>query len=310
MPAADADQVTQPPPPPPGKGTGTGRGSGIFWLASFPKSGNTWFRTFLRNLTQDGSEPVDINDLSTGQIASSRLWLDEVLGFDTADLTADEIVRLRPDVYDWSAAQSPEPGYHKTHDAWTLTPQDRPMLGGRGTRGALYLLRNPLDVAPSLANHNGTDIDTAIATMGQADNGLSQRDTGLSLQVPQHLGTWSAHVLSWVDAPGLACHVLRYEDMQARPLDAFAAAARFLDLPDDPARIRKAVEFSAFDILARQEETRGFRERSAQAPRFFRAGRSGGWRAQLTPAQVDRIIADHGPVMARFGYLDASGTPV
>lgn len=286
------------------------RGGGIFWLASYPKSGNTWFRTFMRNLTEDGTAPVDINDLSTGQIASSRYWLDEVLGFDTADLTPDEIIRLRPGVYDWSAAQSPEPGYHKTHDAWSLTPQGQPLLGGQATRGALYLLRNPLDVAPSLANHNGTDIDTAITMMAQPEHALSQRRNGLSTQVRQDMGTWSAHVLSWVDAPDLPCHVLRYEDMQADPLDAFGAAARFLGLPDDPERLAKAIGFSAFDVVARQEQEHGFRERPARAPRFFRQGRSGGWRTQLTPTQVDRITADQGAVMARFGYLDSAGTPV
>ena len=71
---------------------------GIYWLASYPKSGNTWFRTFLRNLIEDGDQPADINDLSTGSIASSRGWLDEVLGFDTAELDPDEVDRLRPEV--------------------------------------------------------------------------------------------------------------------------------------------------------------------------------------------------------------------
>ena len=53
---------------------------GIYWLASYPKSGNTWFRAFLCNLQEDGEEPADINDLATGGIASARGWLDEVLG--------------------------------------------------------------------------------------------------------------------------------------------------------------------------------------------------------------------------------------
>lgn len=64
---------------------------GIYWLASYPKSGNAWFRAFLRNLQEDGDAPVDINELQTGSIASARGWLDEVLGFDTAELTPDEV---------------------------------------------------------------------------------------------------------------------------------------------------------------------------------------------------------------------------
>ncbi len=76
--------------------------SGIYWLASYPKSGNTWLRSFLSNLQQDGDAPADINELATGTIASARDWLDEALGFDSADLSADEIDRLRPAVYRWS----------------------------------------------------------------------------------------------------------------------------------------------------------------------------------------------------------------
>jgi hypothetical protein len=130
------------------------------------------------------------------------------------------------------------------------------------------------------------------------------------MQVRQHMGTWSEHVTGWVDAPGLAVHVLRYEDMQADAPGAFTAAARFLGLPDDAARIARAIAFSSFDTLARQEAEKGFRERPARAGRFFREGRSGGWQGQLTAAQVDRIVAAHGPVMRRFGYLDDAGAPV
>jgi len=50
---------------------------GIYWLASYPKSGNTWLRIFLQNLREDGTEPVNINDLQAGQIASDRNWLDD-----------------------------------------------------------------------------------------------------------------------------------------------------------------------------------------------------------------------------------------
>ena len=37
--------------------------SGIIWLASYPKSGNTWFRVFLTNLLEEKDQPADINDL-------------------------------------------------------------------------------------------------------------------------------------------------------------------------------------------------------------------------------------------------------
>lgn len=283
--------------------------SGIYWLASYPKSGNTWFRTFLRNLQEDGDTPVDINDLSTGNIASSREWLDEVLGFDTAELDPDEVDRLRPEVYRWSLKDDGI-GYHKIHDAYTFTREGDPLVSREATLGALYIVRNPLDVAPSYANYARSSIDDAITYMGDSDHALCKSRKNLPSQVRQQLLNWSSHVLSWVDAPELKCHVIRYEDMLHNPIPTFTDAVRFLRLPDDPVRIEKAIRFSDFRELARQEEEKGFRERPPTTERFFRQGKSGDWRDKLTRDQAARVILHHGPVMRRFGYLDAHGQPV
>ena len=281
---------------------------GIYWLASYPKSGNTWFRAFLHNIQDDGEEPADINDLATGGIASARGWLDEVLGFDTAELTPDEVERLRPVVYDWSSRDE-EIGYHKIHDAYTLTADGKPLVGREATLGALYIVRDPRDVAPSAANHWKCTVDEAIERMERPQMALARSRRSLPSQVRQRLLSWSAHVLSWVDAPGLRCEIVRYEDMQADPFATFTRAAAFLDLPHDPDRVSKAIRFSSFDELSRQEADRGFRERPQNAERFFRRGTSGGWRDTLTAAQAERIAAAHGEVMRRFGYLDDRGAP-
>ena len=282
---------------------------GIYWLASYPKSGNTWFRSFLCNLQQNTDVPASINELSTGSIASSRGWLDAVLGFDTADLDPDAVDLLRPDVYRW-AQRNNAIGYHKIHDAYTYLPNGEPLVSHEGTLGALYILRNPLDIAPSAAKHWHKNLDKTIARMGQHDAVLSNSRTGLKDQVRQRLLTWSEHVLSWADAPGLNKLVIRYEDMLSDPIATFTQACHFLQLPTDAARIEKAIRFSDFKVLSQQEAETGFRERPATAERFFNSGQSGGWRNKLTPAQVERIIADHSAVMGRFGYLDSSGQPL
>lgn len=282
---------------------------GIYWLASYPKSGNTWFRAFLRNLLDDGARPADINELETGEIASSRAWVDDVLGFDTADLTPEEVERLRPAVYGW-ALRGSEPSYHKIHDAYTYTVGGEPLVGREATRGALYIVRNPLDVAISQANHCGIDVDRSIALLSDEGHRLGQRRKGLPNQLTQRLLSWSRHVKSWVDAEDLRCEVVRYEDMLHDPRATFQRACRSLALPEDPARIEKAIRFSAFGELSAQEARKRFRERPGRAPEpFFRRGRAGGWRGTLTPDQVDRVVRDHGEVMQRFGYLDERGDP-
>ena len=282
---------------------------GIFWLASYPKSGNTWFRTFLSNYMSDSDVPVDINRLNVGKIASQRLWIDEVIGFDTSDLTQDEITSLRPDVYRWKHVDD-EVSFHKIHDAYTHTREGRPLVDDVATVGALYIIRNPLDVALSYANHRGTDIDQAIAFMGDPEHALSRSVKALSQQLLQYMGTWSFHVRSWTEAPGLDVRVIRYEDMHTDPENTFAEAVEFLGLQSDPTRLERAIRFSSFDIMAAQEQQTGFRERPARAQRFFRKGKAGDWQDTLTDAQIARVVADHREIMTRLGYLDARSQPV
>jgi hypothetical protein len=281
----------------------------LFWLASYPKSGNTWLRIFLANLRQEGTDPVLINQMDSDEIASSRSWLDWALGFPTADLLPHEIDVVRPAVYASSAAARADAGYHKIHDAYNRLPDGRPVFGGAGVAGALYILRNPLDVASSAAAHWHCSIDDAIDKMAQPDFTISRGRRGLADQVPQRMGSWSQHVCSWADASEIPVCVLRYEDMLAQPEQAFGRAVDFLQLQAYAARIPQAIQHSDFKVLAGQEQAGGFKERPSKAKQFFRSGRAGAWQQQLTPAQIARIIDDHGDVMRRFGYLDAQDQP-
>ncbi|NJK96875.1 MAG: sulfotransferase domain-containing protein, partial [Bacteroidales bacterium] len=119
----------------------------IIWLASYPKSGNTWFRAFLANLLHPGDKPADINELEGGPIASSRALFDEATGLSSSDLTPAEIENLRPFVYRYIARNSTEIIFHKIHDAYTLTSEGVALVPAEATRCAIYFVRNPLDVA-------------------------------------------------------------------------------------------------------------------------------------------------------------------
>ena len=98
--------------------------------------------------------------------------------------------------------------------------------------------------------------------------------------------------------------MLRYEDMLAEPEAAFTRVVEHLGMTPDSERVARAVRFSSFEELRRQEERTGFIERPKHAERFFRAGRSGQWREELPPELAERIRSDHASVMRTFGYLD------
>jgi aryl sulfotransferase len=282
----------------------------IFWLASYPKSGNTWTRAFIANLLNENPDPVDINEFFTGAMASSRQWVEYGLDFDIDELNHQEIDKLRPAAYRWLSLQLKEPGYHKVHDAYTLLDSGEPLLPAEATRGALVIVRNPLDVAISFAHHNGRSIDQTIESMANPELAFSNSRKGLSQQLRQKLLSWSAHVASWADATELKKLVVRYEDMRLQPLETFTRMASFLELPNDKASVATALEHCDMERLKAQELEKGFNERSSRAEKFFRKGIVGDWQNSLTEEQVQRIVEAQAGVMRRFGYLDASGQPV
>ncbi len=168
------------------------------------------------------------------------------------------------------------------------------------TAGAIYVVRNPLDVVISFAHHTGASIDRMIETMALRDTEFGGRDSA----VYEVLGSWSQHVWSWTRNPHRTLHVMRYEDMLADPEKTSGALARHLLLNPTRRQLSWSIERSSFSRLKAQEREKGFLEQSPLADAdFFREGRAGQWKEVLTPAQIDRIDHDHGEKMQRFGYL-------
>jgi aryl sulfotransferase len=281
--------------------------SGIVWLASYPKSGNTWFRVFLTNLLRNADKPASINDLESAPIASARGIFDNNVGIEASDLTAEEIDLLRPELYCHLAENTRETLFMKIHDAYTYLADNVPLIPAEATRCALYFIRNPLDVAVSFAHHNGSDFATAISSMASNTMTFGRRTDRLHRQLRQKLLSWSGHVLSWMERAPFPVCLLRYEDMKMQPVTTFARAVRFAGLSHTEQQIRKALEFSSFDVVCEQEGVEGFREKSPSSSRFFRKGEIGSWREELNEEQAQRIVHDHREVMRRFGYLDENG---
>ena len=293
------------------------------WLASYPKSGNTWLRMLVANLSATNDCPVDINDLpERGGMASGREPFDTLLLIESGVLTHDECDRLRPllhaararfagvDDEDLENSDAPDDvRFVKTHDAYTLTPAGEPLLAGaRGAHGAILIVRDPRDVAPSLANHNNSSIDDAIAFMSDPLACFSGNPGRQHNQLRQQLPTWSGFNESWLSQTDIPVHLVRYEDLAADPVRTFRAALEFAGREATAEQVERAVRFADFGNLQRQEREKGFREgpRPYVDGQFFRRGEAGAWRDELTAEQVALIEAAHEPMMRRLGYALAN----
>lgn len=276
--------------------------SGIVWLASYPRSGNTWTRSFIHNLVKimaGEEDEQDINEMGRFSIWDiAKPLYTEALGYAPSDTQRREIAGVRHRVQARIADAFEGLVFVKTHHA-LVTDRGSTTINPAVTAGAVYILRNPLDVAISFAHHAGQSIDDTIAAMA--------RD-GFETVVGEHAvyevyGSWTQHVMSWTRKPHQAICVMRYEDMLAEPGKIFGGLARHLQLSATADQVDQAVDRAAFGRLRAQEDEKSFRERPPMAHRFFREGRAGQWKEVLTSQQVDCIVRDHGEQMARFGYL-------
>ncbi len=275
---------------------------GLIWLASYPKSGNTWTRAFLHNYIRQGEGAHDINDMtSLTSTDNAPGWYRDLIDKPQEEWTPEDVDRARPQAHQSIHDSADGYVFLKSHSA-LVAHNGVPMITMRLTAGAIYIVRNPLDVAVSYSHHMSASLDETIALMGKPGRWLEPHEKG----VYQILGSWSENVASWTGKPNRSLFVMRYEDMLANPYETFGELTGWLGLGGDPAQLRRAVELSSFAELQKQESAAGFKEKPKNAEVFFREGKAGQWQTVLTRNQVRRLLNDHRTQMARFGYVEAA----
>ncbi|MGF1553108.1 MAG: sulfotransferase domain-containing protein [Paracoccaceae bacterium] len=268
----------------------------IVWLASYPKSGNTWLRSFLAKYFTPKHDQLDINTLrrfTTGDVRAD--FFERASGrspFKAADF--DEWLMLRQKALHLIAVSKPQPHFVKTH-----CMVDRigpyPLIPPQVTAAAIYLVRNPFDVAQSYARHLGYSLDDTVALM-ENPKGINRT----AANIFEVLGRWDDHVASWTRARGLARHVMRYEDMVADPERAFRDLLAFLKAPVNDGKLRRALRETSFEALRQEEAKKGFIERPGHMDAFFAKGRAGSWREELSAEQVARLRASFLPTLEEW----------
>lgn len=256
---------------------------GVVWIASYPKSGNTWMRFLLANYL---SGPIQ----DSGQVEA-----------------------LIPDLSkrrDLSGLLSQRPGlYSKTHFVWSERHPYADL-----TEKSVVIVRHPKDVL--LSNLNYRKFDRAIERQF-TDEQYAQafiENCGDPQYIVGGVGTLELNVRSWLDAgfpkPRL---LVRYEDMKANTEKVLGEVVAFLGLAVDQERLRMAVKQSSFDQM-RAIEVRERREKSqgsvfpGEAPRqgraryFMNEGKTRGSLKHLGPAIDAAFDSTFGPLMDSLEY--------
>ena len=278
----------------------------ISWLVSYPKSGNTWIRFFLTNYLQKSYGPIHTEQIQSISVANNSIDFEKYTGLNPFELTDDEVDLYKPYVYGGISEDflvEKEYCFKKVHDTYSLNKNGIPIFPENYSKCALYLIRNPLDVCTSYANHCSTDIQNIIGFLLNENAVISKK----GLQLRQTLTSWQGHVQSWKNQNLIPIHFVRYEDMLQKPLETFGAVVRFLDLEYDEKRLQRAIGQSDFKLLQQMEQEKGFGEKMQLCKSFFWKGRIGNYRDFLSQEQIDRIVSYNCDTMKEFGYIDENG---
>ena len=274
----------------------------LVWLASYPKSGNTWFRSFISVLQKN--KELDINKIETDGIFSGKTILEDFLDVDSDYLSQSEIEEFRRIAFSYVSGNGKKNYYYKIHDAFTFSEYDGlPLVPIEPSKVAIYIVRNPLDVALSFANHINSDIDRTIDDYLINEKGfLGKKISSGGIQFFQPLSSWSMHVESWLKYPSFPVHFIRYEDMKNQPFETFKGAVNAIGLDVTDEQIQEAIEATTFEKLKKQENDGGFKEKLHHETTFFFKGEAGRWKKELTEHQINKIRESNEPMMRHFGY--------
>ncbi len=288
------------------------------WLASYPKSGNTWMRAIVTALGTH-RHLFGVNQLGSGAQPNHVGGVQGVYGIDPRWLSRDEVDRMRTELINRWGVTAPDvaadadgipdedpagpvrPVLRKTHEVYRGGAPGREPFPLAATRAAILVVRDPRDVACSYAPFFGVDLDGAVAAMGRTNAGGASSPA--SSQTDQPWGTWTSHAASWLadDVP-FPVHLVRYEDLKRDTVGTLLPIFQAIGLDCTEAQLAAAAEQARFDRLQASEAERGFRETSKQTRTFFRKGKAGGWSEELSESQVAALEADHDVMMLRLGY--------
>ncbi|MCE7992741.1 MAG: sulfotransferase domain-containing protein [Roseivirga sp.] len=275
----------------------------LIWLASYPKSGNTWFRILLDSILLHEGGPVDINRVKTASLKIiERQQFDEFLEFDSGELTMQETQSFKRKYYLEYGHKATESTFIKTHEANITVDDHERLIPEQVTKLCIYIVRNPLDIVCSLANHYIVSTDEAIKIMGDSSYTFFRHEKGITSNIPEMIGDWSMHVNSWLNTGKLPVILIKYEDLLSKPIQTLGMVMQKLDQPVSDLILQRAVNNHSFEKLAHQESKHGFREKVVASYAFFRKGKADSWKEELTQGQISRMIESHHQVMNNLGY--------
>ena len=287
----------------------------IIWLASYPKSGNTWVRTIINELIFRENDITNIFNEASINIRQFPQYTDfeKINNFlhkeRTEELKQELIVET---IKNWTKLQD-KVNYDKkiklfkTHNLlakFNIDGKDYSFTNLENTIGVIHIVRDPRSIITSLKNH------FSLKNEFEAKKMIIDKNTwsGLKIKktVPNYFSSWSNHYNSWKRFPKNNL-LLKYEDILKNPEDQIKKISdylkKFFKFESDNTKIKQISKKTSFKNFKKVEDAGRFYEKTGKEKKFFYLGPNNKWNELLNKETISEIEKEFYTEMKELNYI-------
>ncbi len=282
----------------------------IIWLASYPKSGNTWVRSFVSALFYSNEGINDFSNLQKIKQFPARSQFKEFI---------KDFQNIEQVYKNWTKVQNDlnfnkEIKFLKTHHINCIIDNYK-FTDDKNTLGAIHIVRDPRNVLLSINNHfSFNNYHKAKEFMFKEKHWIGiekdKEDMFRDNMIPTLISSWNIHYKTWKNKTKNYL-LIKYEDLQKNPYREFGKITKYLEkitnTKFDDNKINKAIETTSFKYM-QNLETKGFFAENARGQnnkkvKFFNLGPKNDWKKNLDNEIIEKLNFKFKNEMKELGYL-------
>ena len=266
----------------------------IIWLASYPKSGNTWLRSLLASYYFSSKGNFSFNLLrNIDQFPSTKYFKEVIDGIEKPEDYSKFWIQKQIEIN-----KDKKLRFFKTHSAMCKI-NEKPFTDSKNTLGAVYILRDPRNLITSLSNHFQLNLEESLDFMTTEKKVLIEKENS-KFKVFVPIFSWKFHLKSWSENRSFKTILIRYEDLTNETFYTFRRIVQFIDLLTKNGRkfnkekAKRVISNCDFKKLQKLEEENGFSEamtkkNSREKIKFFNLGKQNNYKKILGEDLINKM---------------------